>query len=182
MIEILAATNRPGSNTLKIARLIASMYPESGASAQVLDLQSLPPEIFTSASYAEKPHSFAPFQQRIFEADGLHIITPEYNGSFPGVLKYFIDMLKSPDSFEHLPVAFTSLAAGQWGGLRAVEQLQMLMSYRNAYMMPERVFIPLVRERFDVQGGFADPEISERLRQQTRLFTQFVKIHSRRRA
>ena len=56
-----------------------------------------------------------PEQQRVLDAAGLHIITPEYNGSFPGVLKYFIDMLKFPESFVEKPVAFTGEAAGLWG-------------------------------------------------------------------
>ena len=75
-------------------------------------------------------------QNRVLDAAGLHVVTPEYNGSFPGVLKYFIDMLKFPESFDRKPVAFLGEAAGTWGGLRSVEQLQMIFGYRNATSSP----------------------------------------------
>jgi len=58
----------------------------------------------------------------VLMAAGLHVVLPEYNGSYPGVLKYFIDMLKFPESFENKPAAFVGVANGQWGALRAVEQ------------------------------------------------------------
>ena len=102
----------------------------------VLDLAQLPPEIFSPTSYAEKPKSFQPFCRRHPALGGLHVVTPEYNGSVPGVLKYFIDMLKFPESFENRPVCFTGLGAGIWGALRPVEQLQAIFGYRNAFVFP----------------------------------------------
>ncbi|HEV8608144.1 MAG TPA: NAD(P)H-dependent oxidoreductase, partial [Tepidisphaeraceae bacterium] len=106
---------------------------------------------------------------------GLHVITPEYNGSFPGVLKYFIDMLKFPESFDRKPVAFVGEAAGVWGGLRAVEQLQMIFGYRNAHSYPDRVFIPAVKDKFDAAGNFTDTAINDRLRKQAIGFDCFIK-------
>ena len=87
-------------------------------------------------------------------AKGLHVFTPEYNGGFPGVLKYFIDLLPFPESFENKPVAFTGLAAGMWGALRPVEQLEGVFKYRNAFMFNERVFLPKVHEQIDEAGTF----------------------------
>ncbi len=118
----------------------------------VLDLAKLPPEIFSPASYAEKPKSFLPFADAVLQSAGLHVVTPEYNGSVPGVLKYFIDMLKFPESFEHRPVCFTGLAAGMWGALRPVEQLQAIFGYRNAHLYPERVFLPQIYNLLDDSG------------------------------
>ena len=93
---------------------------------KLLDLAHLPPEIFSPASYAEKPAAFKKFTDAILAADGVVIVTPEYNGSVPGILKYFIDMLPFPESFEQRPVCFVGLAAGIWGALRPVEQLQAI--------------------------------------------------------
>src|SRR4051812_12583054 len=93
MICLIAGTNRPNSNTLKITRIFEKIYQDAGAEVKVLDLQQLPPEIFSNHSYAEKPAAFKAFTDVILAADGLHVFTPEYNGSLPGVLKYFIDML-----------------------------------------------------------------------------------------
>ncbi|MDX2175519.1 MAG: NAD(P)H-dependent oxidoreductase [Candidatus Sumerlaeia bacterium] len=179
MIEVIAGTTRPGSATLKVAKLIVRMYNEAGASAQLMDLQALPQQIFLPSAFAEKPASFAPFQERILRAHGLHVVVPEYNGSFPGVLKHFIDMLKFPESFEERPVAYTGVAAGVWGGLRAVEQLQMVFGYRNGFNLPHRTFISAVHKKLDEAGELNDAFTADLLRTEIREFIKFAAAHKR---
>ena len=174
MISLIVGTNRPGSNTRKVARLVDEIYAGLKVPLRVLDLAQLPPEIFSPASYAEKPKSFQPFADAVLQSDGLHVITPEYNGGLPGILKYFIDMLKFPESFERRPVCFTGLAAGIWGALRPVEQLQAIFGYRNAYLYPERVFLPQINNLLDAAGRLKDADLLERLKSQASGFTDFV--------
>jgi NAD(P)H-dependent FMN reductase len=157
-----------------IASQIEELYAEARAPLAVIDLAKLPPEIFHPSSYEEKPATFQPLSEAVLRASGLHVVTPEYNGSLPGVLKYFIDMLKFPESFENRPVCFTGLAAGMWGALRPVEQLQAIFGYRNAYLFPGRVFIPRVSEQLNESGRLKDPELVERLRSQVLGFIDFV--------
>jgi NAD(P)H-dependent FMN reductase len=102
------------------------------------------------------------------------VVTPEYNGSVPGVLKYFIDMLQFPESFEQRPVCFTGLAAGIWGALRPVEQLQAIFGYRNAYIFPGRVFLPQINSLLDESGKLKDAELLDRLHKQAEGFVDFV--------
>lgn len=173
-ILILSGTNRPGSNALRISKLLAALYARVGVHVEVLSLGDLGPEIFLPSSYAAKPPEMIALQERVVNATGLHIVTPEYNGSFPGVLKYFIDLLKFPESFDHKPVAFVGEANGAWGGLRAVEQLQMVFAYRNAHLYPKRVFINAVREKFDAQGNLNDVDLMQRLEEQCAGFAKFV--------
>lgn len=174
MIEIIAGTNRPQSNSLRVAQLLHVAYQERGIPAGLLNLQELPVALLDPSAYGSKPPGWAPFQERVLGAGGLHFVVPEYNGSFPGVLKLFLDMLRHPDSLQSRPVAFTGLASGQWGGVRPVEQLQMVVGYRNAFTYPERVFIPAVDGRFDDQGTFTDAELLARLQAQAAGFAQFV--------
>ena len=174
-ITLLSGTNRPASNTRKVVAQLAEFYAEIGQPADILDLAELPPEIFLPSAYAEKPASFARFSAAILASDGVHIVTPEYNGGPPGVLKYFIDMLKFPESFERRPVAFTGLAAGQWGALRPVEQLQAIFAYRNAHLFPERVFLPGIGKQLSAEGRLTDPDAIKRLRAQAAGFVEFVK-------
>lgn len=175
MITLLVGTNRPGSNTRLVARQIEALYAELHESVRVLDLAQLPPEVFAPKAYAEKPASFAPFADAVLQSSGLHVVTPEYNGSMPGVLKHFIDMLKFPESFERRPVCFTGLAAGQWGALRAVEQLQQIFGYRNAHIYPERVFIPGIGSQLGADGRLKDAELVGRIRKQAEGFAEFAK-------
>ena len=174
MITLIAGTNRPGSNTRKIARHLEEIYASLKVPLHVLDLAQLPPEIFSPSSYAEKPKSFQPFSETILRSAGLHVVTPEYNGSMPGVLKYFIDMLKFPESFERRPVCFVGVAAGIWGALRPVEQLQAIFGYRNACLFPERVFLPRINDLLDDAGRLEDPELLQRLNSQVEGFVDFV--------
>jgi NAD(P)H-dependent FMN reductase len=174
MITLIVGTNRPGSNTRKVAAHLEEIYAALKVPLRVLDLAQLPPEIFSPTSYAGKPKSFQPFTDAVLQSAGLHVVTPEYNGSVPGVLKYFIDMLKFPESFEKRPVCFVGVAAGVWGALRPVEQLQAIFGYRNAYLFPERVFLPQINNLLDSNGRLKDDELLGRLRKQAESFVGFV--------
>jgi NAD(P)H-dependent FMN reductase len=174
MITLIVGTNRPGSNTRKVSMEVQRIYENLQTKLRWLDLAELPAEIFHPESYARKPAAFEPFSQAILNASGLVIVTPEYNGGFPGVLKYFIDMLKFPESFLGRPVCFIGLAAGVWGALRPIEQLQQLFLYRGAHIYPERVYLPKINELLDADGRLNQPELLERLRTQAAGFVAFV--------
>ena len=173
-ILILSGTNRPDSNALRISRLLGELYAKHGTAAEVFSLCDLPPEMFSPDAYAHKPPAVVQIQQRVLDAAGLHVVTPEYNGSFPGALKYLIDMFKFPESFDHKPVAFVGEANGATGALRAVEQLQGVFGYRNAHQYPRRVFIGAIKTRFDEAGQFVDAELLARLEEQCVGFAKFV--------
>jgi NAD(P)H-dependent FMN reductase len=172
-ILIISGTNRPNSNTMKIARAVERHYQAVGAPAELYSLTDLPPEVFSPEVYSSKPAAFQLVQQRVLGAAGLHVVTPEYNGSFAGVLKYFIDLLKTPESFEHKPVAFVGVAAGEWGGLRSVEQLQLIFGYRHAHVYPNRVFVPGVVSKLGPDGLLTDRSLDERLARQAAGFAKF---------
>src|SRR5687768_11680147 len=174
-ILVISGTNRAESNAMKVARMLMEHYRAANVPAELFSLTELPCQVFHPDSYAKKPPEMVAVQQRVLSAGGLHVVTPEYNGSFPGVLKYFIDLLKYPDSFEHKPVAYVGEASGTWGGLRAVEQLQMVFGYRHAHSYPVRVFIPGVQKLFDAAGTLTDAATEERLAEQTRGFAKYIK-------
>ena len=174
MMTLIVGTNRPGSNSRKIAAHVEEIYAQQNVPLNVLDLARLPIDIFLPSAYAEKPAAFKPFSDAVLAADGLIVVTPEYNGGIPGVLKYFIDLLKFPESFQGRPVCFVGVAAGVWGALRPVEQLQQIFGYRNAYIFPERVFIPGVGEQLDDNGRLRDAELLGRLQKQAAGFVDFT--------
>jgi NAD(P)H-dependent FMN reductase len=178
-ILIVSGTNRPGSSTLRIARRVEQHYRDARVPTGLLNLEDLPPEVFSPQSYANKPPAFQAIQQKVLDCAGMHVVLPEYNGSFPGVLKYFIDLLKFPESFEHKPAAFTGVTSGSWGALRAVEQLQLVFGYRNAHIFPDRVFISSVFQKFPPNAPPADQPLDDRLARQARNFAQFCGLFKR---
>lgn len=177
MICLISATNRPGSNTRKITNLVRGCYDRHQVPVHVLDLQELPAELFHPSSYGQKPDAFESFSSVVVKSDGLHFVLQEYNGGFPGVLKYFLDMLPFPEAFEGKPVAFTGLAAGMWGALRPVEQLEQIYKYRNAHLFPERVFLPKVNSLLNEEGTLPS-ELMERLESQAMGFHRFCGLIS----
>lgn len=175
MIVVISGTNRPGARTLAVATAFEQMLRDAGEPVQLLDLGQLPHELFAPSSYIAKPSSFEPFQQVILDADGILTVVPEYNGSYPGALKLFIDMLRFPESLHEKPAAFVGVSNGRWGGLRAVEQLEMVYAYRHAHLYGRRVFLPGIGDLLDAAGKLSDPELLDRLRVMTLGFAAFCR-------
>jgi len=175
-ILIIAGTNRPNSNAMRVARVLEDRYRQRQAAVDLLNLEDLPREVFEPSIYTSKPPGMVRLQERVLAASGLHVVTPEYNGSFPGVLKYFIDLLKFPESFEHKPVAYVGESSGLWGGLRSVEQLQMVFGYRHAHSYPVRVFMPAVHKLFAADGTLNDAGMLKRLDDQVGGFLAYISL------
>ncbi|RMG11693.1 MAG: NADPH-dependent oxidoreductase [Planctomycetota bacterium] len=174
MFVVVSGSNRPGCNTIKVARRVAELLRADEREVRLLDLRELPPSLFAPESYAEKPADFAPFQEAIDAARGILTVVPEYNGSFPGALKYFVDMLRFPESLADVPCAFVGLSAGRWGGVRAVEQLEQVFLYRHAQPYGRRVFLPDIFAALDDDGRLVDPALDARLAELVRGFGAFV--------
>ena len=99
MITIISATNRPGSSTLKLARYYQKKILEKDAEAGLLSLSQLPANIIETDLYGKRSPEFQKIQDIVTATDKFLFIIPEYNGSFPGILKVFIDACSFPQSF-----------------------------------------------------------------------------------
>ena len=175
MINIIVGTNREGSLSLVAAQDISAIYTDLGIENQLLLLSDLPPETFSPQAYADKPECVVEMTHEVLKSSGLVVVTPEYNGSMPGALKLFIDLLPFPESFEGRPVSFVGLSAGQFGALRPVEHLQQIFGYRNAHIFPERVFIPRAHESISHADGITDEDLQSRLKKQAENFAGFCR-------
>lgn len=156
-----------------VARKAREILEGCAEDVVLLDLAKLPPDLMAGSSYAAKPDGFGHFQDTVLAARGVLTVVPEYNGSFPGILKYFIDMLRFPESLHEMPAAFIGISAGPWGAVRAVEQLEMVFQYRHAHLYGRRVFIPDVDSAMDDAGMIADSAMARRLETTLRGFALF---------
>ena len=173
MHYILVGTNRPNSRSKQVAEIVQDLYRQQGQDYEILDLNKLDLSSLSGAEYSEnKPPGVSDWVNKISASRSLVVICPEYNGSMPGVLKYFIDHWKYPESFEYRPVCFIGLG-GIFGGLRPVEHLQQVFGYRNAFIFPERVFLVNCWNVMK-EGKITDPLMMELLTQQTKNFTRFI--------
>ncbi len=179
MKYIISGTNRPQSRTRKVAEFIQKLYLELGEETEIIDLADVGLEqLAAAAPYGDAmPEKMRAAIEKINGADGLIVVCPEYNGSMPGALKYFIDHWSYPASFEFRPVAFVGIGM-RFGALRPVEHLQGVFGYRNAFIYPERVFIANAHTVFNDEGRLVDEQIIGLLRSQAKGFQAFTKALS----
>lgn len=174
-IVVVCGTNRTGALSRLLATEVAETYRNLDATVDLLDMAELPASILTGSAYKEPTAEVTAIVGRFLKADGAIFVVPEYNGSYPGVLKLFADMLPYPEGFDSRPCAFIGLAAGQFKGLRAVEHFQGVAGYRNAHMFPRRLFIGDSYTQF-VDGKLSDDALTTRLTEQAAGFVDFVKL------
>lgn len=172
-IVVICGTNRKGALSRLLAAEVVESYRQRDVSVDLLDMAELPVSALDENAYKEPATEVTALVDRFLKADGAVFIVPEYNGSYPGVLKLFVDMLPYPDGFDSRPCAFIGLAAGQFQGLRAVEHFQGVAGYRNAHLFPRRLFIGDSYSKF-VDGRLSDDELSDRLHQQADGFLAFI--------
>jgi NAD(P)H-dependent FMN reductase len=172
-IVIMPGTNRVGSLSLKLARLLVPEYAALGCEVDLMEL-ALGADFLEPDAYKNPRPAVKALVDRFLSCDGAVFIVPEYNGSYPGALKLFVDMLPEKVSFDHRPCAFVGLAAGGFQGLRAVEHFQGVTGYRHAFNYPKRVFIGSSWKAFTPEGALADAKIWERLQDQAKGFVRFI--------
>ncbi len=172
-IVIIPGTNRTGGLSILLAQHAAKDYEALGHTVDVL-LLDLEPDYLLGSAYKEPTPAITARVQRFLAADGVVFVVPEYNGSFPGILKLYLDTLPYPQGFDRRPCAFIGLAAGQFKGLRAVEHLQGVAGYRNALMYPNRVFIGEAWKQFTPEKTLGDPELAKRLLAQAKGFIRYI--------
>jgi chromate reductase, NAD(P)H dehydrogenase (quinone) len=173
MKYIISGTNRPGSRSMQVATIIQELYREEGEETKIVDLQLMDLPGVVGHYGDSAPDAMKSAIQEINSSDGVIVVVPEYNGSYPGALKYFIDHWSYPHSFEWRPVCFIGLGWG-FGGLRPVEHLQSVFGYRNAFIYPDRVFL-VDAPKYVNNGKMENHGMLERLRNQVKGFQAFTK-------
>jgi NAD(P)H-dependent FMN reductase len=96
------------------------------------------------------------FAERIRKADGVIIVCPEYNGSFPAGLKNVIDLLT--EDWRKKPIAMVPVSSGPFGGAQVTQQLLFTLWKIRAWVVPGPMQVPAVKENFSEDGTPADAE------------------------
>ncbi len=162
--------------SLKFVTLLGSLRQASLNAVIANSLPALAPagiEISALGSIADFPHYNADIEAKGFPAavlamgnaiaaaDGVIIVTPEYNYSLPGALKNAIDWLSrlAENPFANKSVAIQTASPGAIGGARAQYHLRQSMVFLNARVLnkPE-IFIGQASSRIDVESGTINDE------------------------
>ena len=152
MITIISSTNRPGSSTLKLAQYYQKRLKEKGVEAGVLSLSQLPPNLIETDLYGQRSAEFEPIQDIVTKTQKFIFVIPEYNGSFPGVLKVFIDACSFPESFYEKKAALVGVSSGKYGNIRGIDHFTGICNYMHLHVLPLKIHIPSIHKEMDAKG------------------------------
>lgn len=152
MVTIIAGTNRPNSNTLKIAKYYQNKLAEKGLQTNLLDLKDLPDNFIAEDLYGKKSEKFQNIQELVTNTSKFLFVIPEYNGSYPGVLKTFIDACAFPESFYDKKACLVGISSGKYGNIRGIEHFNGVCAYLHLNVMPLRIHISYIKNELDENG------------------------------
>lgn len=170
---VISGTNRPGSNSLILAKYYQSKFKEKGLDAELIDLQSLPNDFIFSNMYGNKNPDFEAIQKVISNTDKFLFVIPEYNGGFPGVLKAFIDACKFPESFAEKKCALTGLSDGKFGNLRGISHFSGIANYIKMDVYHNKMYLPAIGKDINDDGKINDEHHVSLIEKQIEGFINF---------
>ena len=173
MVTIISGTNRQGSWTLKLAKYYQKRLREKGLEAGLLSLDQLPPNLIETDLYSKRSVAFGPIQEIITNTQKFLFVIPEYNGSFPGVLKTFIDACDFPESFYDKKAALTGLSSGKYGNIRGIDHFTGVCHYLNLHVMPLKIHISTIKQEFDENNNLYKPDTIQFTEEQMDKFILF---------
>ncbi|MEO6963081.1 MAG: NADPH-dependent FMN reductase [Puia sp.] len=145
MYLIISGTNRKGSYTLRIAELYQSLLKEKNIQAPILSLVGL--------NVLERNPSILQLENDLLiPASRFLFISPEYNGSIPGVLKCLIDITDVKKVWQGKKALLTGISRGRAGNLRGMDHLTGILHFVRTVVHPNKLPISIVDTLFDQQG------------------------------
>ena len=157
-IPLILGTVRQGRESENAARLVFEQTQQrAGVETEFIDIRALPLRLDDAGEQMKDPK----FAATIDRCDGLIIVTPEYNHSFPGLLKHALDM--NLKEYIHKAVGICGVSAGAFGGARVIEQLLPVMRELGLVAIFEDVNFGKIGTLFDDHGSLLDQNLIRRI-------------------
>ncbi len=126
---IISGTNRTGSNTYKVALQYQQLLKQKGIEANLLSLEGVNPLI--------KDDDFRKLEEEILNPTEKYIfVSPEYNGSIPGILKLLIDEANWKTAWKDKKAMLVGVSTGRAGNLRGMDHLTSILHHMNIQVLP----------------------------------------------
>lgn len=159
-LPIILGTNRKDRLSELVAKWVfAKMQERDEIETQFFDVRDfdLPHDHYGT----EIGKDFPEWRDAIIRADGLVIVTPEYNHGYPGTLKSVLDLLLK--EYIHKTVAFVGVSAGPWGGTRVIESMVPMARELGLAVTFSDLNFPSVASKFDADGNLLDAAYEKRV-------------------
>ena len=160
-IPLLLGTPRKLRESANVARWVYSkMQDRDEIETRLFDVQDfhLPHDDYGQ----EIKHLFPEWRDAIIRADGLVIVTPEYNHGYPGALKSVLDLLLR--EYIHKAVAIVGVSAQVWGGTRVIETMVHVVRELGLAITFTDLNFPRVQDKFDAEGNLLDDAYEKRVK------------------
>lgn len=156
MIAVFNATHRPQNLTLAVVKAYAELLQERGIDHVVAGMDELPERFVITDGFGNRSAEVAQLIQRVLvPADKVVVVAPEYNGSFPGIFKAFIDAIE-PAVWQGKKAALVGVATGRAGNLRGLDHLTDVFHHLGVEVLSAKVPISRVHALLGEQGQLVD--------------------------
>lgn len=152
MYTIISGTNRVGSHTEKVAAEYARLLKEKNINAGIFSLQGVD-VLHRNAAFKKIENDI------LFPSDKFIFIIPEYNGTFPGVLKTMIDTSEIKKAWYGKKALLTGVSTGRAGNLRGMDHLSACLHYLKMNVHYNKLPISVIDKVMDEDGTFNDASL-----------------------
>ncbi len=162
-IVIISPSIRNGRNSHRVALYFHNLLGEMDlADNEILDLLKYNFPLFHERlAYQESPSpEVLDFAEKIRSADGVIIVTPEYNGGYPASLKNAVDLLAG--EWRRKPVAFAAVSDGNFAGSQVITSMQFSFWKLGAITVPSLLRLPKIDITFDENGIPANKPVTDK--------------------
>ncbi len=149
IITVVSSTNRAESYTFSVAQVYHQILKDNGVDSRLLSLMDLPDNYLKSDLYGQRSPEFKEIlDQYISGVNKFVFVAPEYNGSYPGVLKSFIDGVP-PRLFHTKKAGIIGVSSGAAGNLRGQEHLTGVLHYLKVFVHYNKLKLSGIDKAFD---------------------------------
>lgn len=169
-IEIISGSPRKESLTHRVAIFLQKYLSENSQhSVNIIDVRDwdLPLLQGVYSNLEHTPEVYKPLAERMFAADAFVLVTPEYNGSYSPALQNLIDHFPKQ---HHKVFGLVTASPGAMGGMRASQQLLLLVPALFGIASPFMLVTPMVDKKFNAEGQLIDPSFQKSIDQFTTEF------------
>ncbi len=151
-ISILCGSIRSGRLSHLLALALTDVMKQLGADAQLVDLIDFPlPLLEETFQRQVKPdESLHRLQEILDQSQGLILLSPEYHGSYTGVMKNALDYFQK--EFYRKPMGVVTTSTGKFGGINASVQMQHLILSLGGFPMPQKLIVPSIHQHISENG------------------------------
>ncbi len=162
-IKIISASVRDGRNSHRLALYLQQyIMTHYAATVEILDLREYDFPVF----HERLQHTPDPgprvleFAGKVKAADGIVVVTPEYNGGYPASLKNVVDLLYP--EWKRKPIAIATASDGPFGGTQVITSILFSFWKIGAWVVPAMFPAANVQDQYDEQGRPTDPALSDK--------------------